>query len=390
MTDSNIRRRVLGVVRRGLWVVVLVGAALAVAWFRLWAPVRVQAAYVDRGTITQAAFGRGTIESQREAAVGFDLVGRLSEVLVEEGERVTLGQELARLETDQAEAELSSAQTGVVAARASLRRLAAEEERARALVVAADREVTRTQTLLAAEAASEQQLDDASDRLRVARAELDRVLAQRSEATRGIDVAKGGAEQRRVAIVRATLLAPFDGLVTRRLREPGDTVTIGSTVLRIVDTERVYVSAAIDETVLSLLAVDQPAAVSFPGTSAPLAGRVSRISWEADRQTHELVVEVALERLDRRVAIGQRADVRIEVARREQTLRVPIGLVHHDETGPYVYVDRDGRIALVRPTFGLTGSEQVEVLEGLVEGDVVLAAPGPGGALPLGRRWEES
>ena len=75
----------------------------------------------------------------------------------------------------------------------------------------------------------------------MARAELDRVLAQRSEATRGIDVATGGAEQRRVAMVRATLLAPFDGLVTRRLREPGDTVTIGSTVLRIVDTNRVYV-----------------------------------------------------------------------------------------------------------------------------------------------------
>jgi multidrug resistance efflux pump len=37
-------------------------------------------------------------------------------------------------------------------------------------------------------------------------------------------------------MVRATLLAPFDGLITRRLREPGDTVSVGSTVLRIVDT----------------------------------------------------------------------------------------------------------------------------------------------------------
>jgi HlyD family secretion protein len=103
----------------------------------------------------------------------------------------------------------------------------------------------------------------------VARAELDRVLAQRSEATRGIDVAAGGAEQRRVAMVRATLLAPFDGLVTRRLREPGDTVTVGSTVLRVVDTHRVYVNAAVDETVLALLATDQPAAIFFPGTEGP-------------------------------------------------------------------------------------------------------------------------
>lgn len=384
---STVFRRALGLVRRGLWGVVLVAVVLLVAWFRVWSPVRVEVARLDRGTITQEAFGRGTIESQREAAVGFDLVGRLSDVLVDEGARVTLGQELARLETNQAQADLRSAQTGISAARASLQRLAAEEERARALLATAEREATRTQALADAGAVPGQQRDEASDRLRVARAELDRVLAQRSEATRGIDVATGGAEQRRVAMVRATLLAPFDGLVTRRLREPGDTVTIGSTVLRIVDTNRVYVNAAVDETMLPLLAVDQRAAIFFPGTDASLTGRVTRISWEADRQTHELLVEVTPERLERRVAIGQRADVRVEVGRREHVLRVPIRMVQHDDTGAFVYADRDGRIALVRPRFGLTGSDQVEVLDGLAEGDAVLSAPGVVATLPVGRRW---
>jgi HlyD family secretion protein len=376
-----------GLVRRGLWGVVLVAVVLLVAWFRVWSPVRVEIARLDRGTITQEAFGRGTIESQREAAVGFDLVGRLSDVLVDEGARVTLGQDLARLETNQARADLRSAQTGISAARASLQRLAAEEERARALLATAEREATRTRALADVGAVPGQQRDEASDRLRVARAELDRVLAQRSEATRGIDVATGGAEQRRVAMVRATLLAPFDGLVTRRLRDPGDTVTIGSTVLRIVDTNRVYVNAAVDETMLPLLAVDQRAAIVFPGADAPLTGRVTRISWEADRQTHELLVEVTPERLERRVAIGQRADVRVEVGRREHVLRVPVRMVHHDDTGAFVYADRAGRIALVRPRFGLTGNDQVEVLDGLAEGDAVLSAPGVVATLPLGRRW---
>ena len=388
MTIPPPLRRAVAILRRGLWLVLLIGAGLLVAWFRLWRPVRVEVERVDRGTVTQEAFGRGTLESQREAAVGFDLVGRLSAVLVDEGARVTLGQELAQLETDQAQADLGSAQTGVGAARASLRRLAAEEERARALLTTAEREVTRTQELLAAGAVADQQRDEAVDRLRVARADLDRVLAQRSEATRGIDVAAGGVEQRRVAMVRATLLAPFDGLITRRLREPGDTVTIGTTVLRIVDTDRVHVSAAIDETVLPGLAVDQRCVISFPGEDAPVAGRVSSISWEADRQTHELIVEVTPERLERRVVIGQRADVRIEVGRHDEVLRVPMQMIHHDETGPYVYVDRGGRIAIVRPRFGLTGTDHVEVLEGLAEGDAVLAAPRPGATLPAGRRWE--
>jgi len=232
-----------------------------------------------------------------------------------------------------------------------------------------------------------QERDEAADRLRLARADLDRVLAQRGEATRGVDVAAGGAEQRRASVVRATLLAPFDGLVTRRLREPGDTVAIGSTVLRLADTSQVFVSAAIDETVLDQLAIDQRSSIWFPGADEPIPATVSRIAWEADRQNHELIVEVAPERLDRRVAIGQRADVRIEIARHEDVLRIPLAMVQRDEAGAFVYVDAEGRVALVRPRFGLTGESDVEVLEGLSAADVVLAGVGPGGSLELGRRW---
>lgn len=139
MSLSALARRALGLVRRSLWTVIVLVAALLLAWFRLWAPVRVQVSRVDRGLVVQEAFGRGTIESQREAAVGFDLVGRLSEVLVDEG---------ARLETNQAQADFRSAQTGIAAARAQLTRLAAEEERARAMLATAEREFTRTQALV--------------------------------------------------------------------------------------------------------------------------------------------------------------------------------------------------------------------------------------------------
>jgi HlyD family secretion protein len=191
-------------------------------------------------------------------------------------------------------------------------------------------------------------------------------------------------------MVRATLLAPFDGLVVRRLREPGDTVTVGTTVLRIVDNANVYIKAAIDETVLPRLAVGETATITFPGATTAITGKVSRVSWEVDRQTHELIIEVIPDKLDRRVAIGQRADVRVELARRSAALVVPVQMLHHDAAGTFVYVDRNGKVAIARPTLGLTGATHVEILDGLVEGDTVLAATSIGGALPVGRRWKRS
>ena len=163
-------------------------------------------------------------------------------------------------------------------------------------------------------------------------------------------------------------------------------MTVGSTVLRIVDAGRVRVVAAVDETVLPRLAVDQPAPILFPGAREPVPGKVARVAWESDRQTHELLVEVVPEKLERRVAIGQRADVRIELERKEGVLRLPLALLHRDEAGSYVYADRGGRIAVVRPELGLTGAAHVEVTAGLAEGDVLLAARRGGAALPAGRR----
>jgi hypothetical protein len=68
-------------------------------------------------------------------------------------------------------------------------------------------------------------------------------------------------------------------------------------------------------------------------------------------------------------------------------LRLPSSLIHHDAQGPFVYVDRAGRIAVARPTFGLSGKDHVEVLDGLGEGEAVLAGPASKLQLPVGRRW---
>lgn len=366
---------------------VLVAVAVVVRW-RWLSPVPARAHRLDTGPVVAMVFGRGTIESDSEAQLGFELVGRLSSILVDEGDHVVLGQELAHLQPDQLRAELQTASSSVDAARSSLQRLAAEERRAREALELAESEERRTRALTASGVGSGRELDVAVSQTRLLRAELDRVLALRTEASRSIDVASGGVAQRQAVVRRATLLAPFDGLIVRRFRDAGDTVAVGSTVFRLVAPDDLLVRAWIDETALTQLREGQSVEVGFPSRGeSSLRGSVRRIGSEVDRQTHELLVDVAVEQLPERVALGQRADVWIEVERREGVVRLPLAFLRREGQALYCYVSRRDRIARADVTVGLVGRDHVEISGGLAEGDIALDALAAGGVLPSGRRW---
>ena len=212
--------------------------------------------------------GRGTVESRREAQLGFDVVGRISDVLVDEGDRVHAGQILARLAPEQFSAELRTASSTAATARAALSRLEADARRAAQTLAFAETEARRTNQLAMTGSTAARDLDLANQQVTLARTDVARVRATCAEALRGIETAAGGVVQRRVAAERATLIAPFDGLVVRRFRDPGDTSTIGATVFRVVATDRLWVRAAVDESAVADLMEGQIARIRFPGDIA--------------------------------------------------------------------------------------------------------------------------
>lgn len=362
----------------------LVGALVR---HRMRAPIPVQSHRVDRGDVVREAFGRGTIESRREVQLGFDMVGRLSDVLVDEGDRVKLGQLVARLAPEQLAAEAKTATSGVTLARAAIARLSADEKRASADLAFAKAEEARIRALVASGASSGRDLDLAVQRLSLAEAELARVKAAADEASRQIAVASGTAEARSVIVARATLLSPFDGVVIRRFRDPGDTVAVGTTVLRVVATDALWSRAWIDEHALPLLREKQAVRVRLGAEGARFtAGSVDRIGREVDRQTHELLVDVRLDGLPERIAIGQRADVWIELERKKDVVRAPWSYVHRDRGEVFCFVDRGGRIAKARVKLGLEGTGVVEIVEGVAAGDLLLGG-GDAATLVEGRPW---
>jgi len=183
-------------------------------------------------------------------------------------------------------------------------------------------------------------------------------------------------------------VSPFDGVVIRRFKDPGDTVVVGSTVLRIVAVDRLWARAAVDESMLADLREGLPAQITLLGeTGEPSRGKVDRIGREVDRQTHEVLVDVLLARVPSQLAIGHRADVYIEVERRANVTRIPLAFLRRDAASAFAFVDRDGRISRAPVQVGVIGRDFVEVTAGLQPDDVVLDAPTPGAELAVGRRW---
>lgn len=366
---------------------VLIVVALVIRQ-RLVAPVPVRHHVVDQGDVVREVFGRATIESRREVELGFDLVGRVSDVLVDEGDRVKLGQVVAHLAPEQLTADAHAASSGIVLARAAPARLAAEERRAQATLAFAQQEAVRMRALASSGAVSARDLDLAEQQLSLARADVDRAHATQTEAQRQIAVATSATESKTATVTRTALVSPFDGVVIRRFKDPGDTVVAGSTVLRVVAVDRLWARAAIDESMLSDLREDMPAEIALLGEAGePLRGSVDRIGREVDRQTHEVLVDVLLAQVPARLAIGHRADVHIALERRVQVTRVPLAFLRRDTTGSFVLIDREGRIARAALQLGVMGRDMVEVKSGLKPGDTVLDARTPGGALEVGRRW---
>lgn len=253
-----------------------------------------------------ALVASGTVEAT-DAQIGFQAPGRVVSITPREGDRVTTGQELARLERSELEARRAQAEAQVEAARAALAELergSRQEEiaQARAALAAvadrradAERDLARTRRLFEGGAVSREALDKAQTALDVVRSQQTqaseqlRLLqagprAERKDAARA-QVAQAEAAVRGVdaTLGNTVLAAPFDGVVTVRHREPGEIVPAGSPVLTVMDPRSRYVRIYIPENRVGAVRIGTRASITadtYPGKTYP--GEVSFIASEAE------------------------------------------------------------------------------------------------------------
>ena len=361
------------------WKLALVAAIVGFVIYRVrFAPVPVESHTAAVGPIVSEVLGTGTLEARVQATISPKISGLLTRLLADQGDRVTKGQELAVLDDGDLRAQVEIARADVAAAKAGVDRAEADIASAEATAVQARSSYARIARLASSKSISEDEHDKARQQRDVAEALLKRSQLAKIEAERQTAKAEESLRYYEERLGDTRIAAPFDGLVVRRNREPGDVVVPGSPILEVISTEQMWVSAWVDETAMSSLAAGQPARVVFRSEpDKSYDGIVTRMSPLADRETREFLVDVTVNDLPRTWAVGQRAEVYIQTARKDNALLVPPRAILRQKGRPGVFVNAAGRASWRGVALGLRGAQAVEVTQGLTAGETVIWPPNP-------------
>jgi len=363
------------------WKTALVLSIALIIVYRIhFAPVPVESCTVKTGLISAEAMGTGTLEARVRATISPKISGRIAQVLVDQGDKVIKGQKLVlladedlRQQVEMAKAELSVAHAGVEKAVSGIKSAEATEKEAKT-------SYARISQLAPSGAVSVDALEKSQQQMEVAQAELNRAQTAKIEAEKLVIKAEASLQFAQAQLSYTVICAPFDGLIIKRNRDPGDVVVPGSMILDMVSLDQLWISAWVDETMLNQLEVGQASRIVFRSDpTIGLPGKVVRIAPQADRETRELLVDVGIDRMPDIWAIGQRAEVYIETARKENVMVVPQRVVVWRQQQPGVYMIENGRAYWRKIALGIQGKDNVEVTEALLSGQFVLI---PGSKLP--------
>lgn len=366
---------------------VIVVAVLGIAGYRLrFAPVQVRAAQATTEVVTSEILGTGTLESRVHASVSPKIQGRIASIEVDQNDFIQVDQLLVTLDDAELKELVEVAVANFGAAEASVARAKADRERLIAIEKQARLDYERVADLLANKVAAQSDLDKAVERLEIGQADLKRSEFATVEAERQSIAAQRNLQYQRERLKDAQILSPFNGLVVRRNREPGDVVVPGSSILDIISTNELWISAWVDETVLSQLHPGATTRIVFRSEpKQTYQGEVIRIGRETDRETRELLVDVRVDQLPANWAVGQRAEIYIQGEATSPVLAVPSEAIMWRNGRPGLFVSNKSRAVWKEVEIGARGQGRTEILSGISAEDPILLESKPG-TLREGRR----
>lgn len=297
-------------------------------------PTPVETATVTVGAVADRFSTVGTLEADQSVLVTTEIDGVVKALPFPEGGHVAAGALLARLDDVQ---------------------LAAEAQRAEALLEQGRSTFERVRAVVDQGAGAPQDLDDATAALKVA------------EANR--DLARARLDKTRIT-------APFAGTTGIRRVSPGAFVRAGSPLTELTQLDRLRLSFSVPERLLGRLAVGAPVRVettAHPGEA--LDGAIAIIAPQLDEQTRSTQVVARVENTGLRLRPGMSATVTIVLDERDSALTIPSPAVFVTGGQAFVYVVKpDSTVGRAAVQLGTRLTDVVEVTDGLAEGQQVVTA----------------
>lgn len=304
----------------------------------------------------------GTLEPEEQATVRAEVAGAVLQTYAEQGQRVTSGQLLARIDDSAIRDQVLSARSAVTTAQNN--------------ADVAARQQARSEALVKAGAIAERDVELTRNQLSAAQAQLANARAMLANAQKQLD--------------KTSIRAPFTGIVSARQVSAGDVVQPGGALFTVVNPATMRLEASVPADQLAEVHVGAPVEFTvngYPGRH--FTGRVTRINPVADPSTRQVRIIVSLPNEGGVLVGGLFADGNVSSEVRTAPV-VPVAAVDERGLHPSVMLVKGGQVTKADVDLGIrdASAETVEIRSGVAPGDTVLlgAARGisPGTPIKVG------
>jgi len=292
----------------------------------------------------------GALRAVSQAVVKAKVAGEVREVLVREGDAVTAGQVLIRIDGSDYQARVAQATGALQAARGQLEIAGKARDNNRALL--------------------EQGF--------ISRNAFDNSASQNVIARANLDSARGALDVAQKSLADTVLRAPIAGLISSRSVQPGEKVSADNPLLEIVDLRRMEMEASVPATDIAQIKLGQPVSVRLDGVAQAVPGRVARINPGTQSGSRSILAYIQIDNPDGALRGGMFGEAELTLSQKSGVLSVPQSALRQVDGRTIVYAIENGVLTEKPVTLGLEGNDgngaAVEITAGLSSGAQVVKA----------------
>lgn len=333
-------------------------------------PVAVAGVAIRASDWPESFEATGTVRARTTATVAARMMGSVLQVSADTGDRVSAGQTLVTIDGRDLDAARRQAEAAVSEARSGIPEAESAIASAKAQLELTEVTAKRMSDLLSKRSVSQQEFDEASARVRVAKSAVEMAQARRRQLDSKIQQAEEAVQRVKVSEGYTAVTAPFAGRVIARKVEPGTMATPGTPLFEIERDGAYRFEAKVEESRIAMVKRGVAVPVRIDAIETPLTGRVAEIVPASDEASHSFTAKIDLPgHATLRTGLFGRAEF---TTGSRQAITVPNDAISWQGQLAFVAVADKGIARLRIVKTGATRDGRVEILAGLTDGEIMI------------------